>query len=233
MKLVKIKGWQKTSLIDFPENVSSVIFLAGCCFRCGYCHNPDLVLYHDRLEDIDEASLLKELEKKKGIIDGIVVSGGEPTMYNDLPQFIFKIKELGFLVKLDTNGSNPLMLKQLIDNGLLDYVAMDVKASIERYPEVVGRKIDLRLIKESIDILKKSKVDYEFRTTVVPGLVEEEDVVKIGAFLNGAKKFVIQNFRGEVNLVDNRYKHIKPFSGSELEKIKEKISNNFGHVEIR
>lgn len=233
MKLVKIKGWQKTSLIDFPENISSVIFLAGCNFRCGYCHNPDLVLYHDRLEDIDEGSLISELEKKKGIIDGVVISGGEPTLYKDLPKFIFKIKELGFLVKLDTNGTSPLMLKQLIDLGLIDYVAMDIKAPLSKYSSVIGGDVNLDVIKESISILKTGKIDYEFRTTMVPGLVEEEDVFNIAGFLNGAKKFVIQNFRGEVNLVDNRYRHLKPFSRSELEKIKEKISNNFGYVEIR
>ena len=231
--MVMIKGWQKTSLIDYEPYTASVIFLAGCSFNCGYCHNPELVLHFSDVPDIDEKEVLDYLEKKKIWIDGGCITGGEPTMHKDLPEFISKIKKLGLLVKLDTNGSNPKMVKKLLEEKLVDYIAMDIKTVLGRYDEVAGVKVDKKKIEKSIGLIKDSGVKHEFRTTVIPGIVGKKELFLIGKWLRGSKKFVIQNFRNTRPLLNPKMQEIKPYSKEELEDMKEVAKEYFEKVEIR
>ncbi len=231
--MVLIKGLQKLSLIDYEPNSVATIFVGGCNFRCGFCHNPDLVLHSRELRTIKEEEVLAFLEKRKKWLDGVCITGGEPTLYTDLPFFISKIKEKSFLVKLDTNGYNPLMIKRLVEKKLLDYIAMDIKTSLDDYENVVGVKVDINQIKKSIELIKNSGIDYEFRTTVVPRLITKENVVKIGKLLKGSKKYVLQNFRSKKDMIENRFKNIKPYKQSEIDDMKKSIKSYFGEVLIK
>ena len=170
---MKILGFVKTSMVDYPGNIVSTIFLGGCNFRCPFCHNPDLA--DNKGIELDKEKIFSFLKKRNGLIDGVCVSGGEPTIYSDLPSFLKDIKALGLKVKLDTNGSHPEMLKSVIEDGLVDYVAMDVKSSFKHYDNASGVHVDMEKIKDSIDIIKSSNVEYEFRTTMVPRFVRRED----------------------------------------------------------
>jgi pyruvate formate lyase activating enzyme len=225
-----IKHIQKTCLIDYPGKVSTIVFLAGCNFRCGYCHNRSLIIGYENLKDIDEDEVLKYLESKKKWVDGVVITGGEPLLY-DLESFIKKIKDLGFLVKLDTNGSNPKALKFLIDNNLLDCIAMDIKGPLNKYEEITGVKIDTKKIKESIEIVKKFK-DYEFRTTILPLFHTEQDIEKMGKLLKNSEIFYIQQFR-PIGCLNPNFEQEKQFSQKELEKFKEILKKYVKKVEIR
>jgi pyruvate formate lyase activating enzyme len=210
--MVKIKGLQKTSVIDYPGKISAVVFLGGCNFRCPYCQNPDLI--KDELPDMKETDFFSFLEERRKWIDGVCVSGGEPTIYKDLPAFIEKIKNKGFLVKLDTNGSNPGMLKVLLPS--LDYIAMDMKAPLEKYKEVCRGEVDVNKVKESIEIVKNSGVDHEFRSTIMPALHTREDVVKMASQLEGGKVFFLQGFRNLVTL-DPKFREEGGFSTEDME----------------
>lgn len=190
-----IKGLQKLTLIDYPDTVACTIFTFGCNLRCPYCHNPELVV-DDGRKNIDVEEIFQFLKDRKNFLDGVCITGGEPTLQNDLPEFMSKIKELGFLIKLDTNGTNPEMIDRLIKGKLVDYIAMDIKAPLERYEEVVLSKVDLENVKKSVEIIKNSGIDYEFRMTVPPQTFEEKDFVLIGEWLKGSKKFYIQQFKG-------------------------------------
>ena len=192
--MVEIKGIEKMTLVDYPGKVASTLFLPNCNFRCHYCHNPDLVLRPHTLKTIDEKELMNYLESKKKWIDGICITGGEPTIHKDLPEFIAKFKEKGFSVKLDTNGTNPEMLNLLIEKKLVDCIAMDIKAPLEKYDEVTGVTVNKESIKKSVELLKKSKIDCEFRTTVCPGMLDEKDMDTIGIWLKGEKKYFLQGF---------------------------------------
>lgn len=221
-----IKGLQKLTLVDYPGKVACTIFVFGCNFRCPFCQNPSLVI-DDGSPAIEEKEILNFLSERKGFLDGVCITGGEPTLQDDLPEFIRKIKSLGFLVKLDTNGTNPDMLKELIDEKLIDYVAMDIKTRLdfERYRSVV-RALDQKefeKVKKSIEVIRSSGVDYEFRTTVVPTLLSQEDVVEIAKYISGAKLFSIQQFRPDVTL-DKTFKSIKPYRKEELLRMKEECS---------
>jgi pyruvate formate lyase activating enzyme len=231
--MLPIKGFQKTSLIDFAPYTASTVFIGGCNFRCKFCHNPSLVLKHNEILGISEQEILDYISMKKKWIDGVCLTGGEPTLYPSLIGFIEKLKALGMLVKLDTNGTNPEMLKRLIDDKLVDSVAMDVKADILRYNEITNMEVDVDKIKQSIKTIIDSGIAHEFRTTVVPGLVEKQDIKQISKMLSGAKKFAIQNFRGNVDLIDNSLKGIKGFSKKELEEMKKIASEYFEEVEVR
>ena len=191
--MVEIGGLQKSSLIDFPQHICAVIFTQGCNFKCPYCHNPELII-EKADSNIIESALFKFLNSRKNKLDGVVITGGEPTLQKDLPEFIKKIKDMGFFVKLDTNGSNPQMLEKLIDEKLIDYVAMDIKAQIEKYSQIACAKINTKNILKSIEILKKSDIDFEFRTTVVKSQLEVTDFEKIGEMITGAKKYYLQRF---------------------------------------
>jgi pyruvate formate lyase activating enzyme len=233
MQDIAIKGVFKTSLLDYPGKISTVIFLGNCNFRCPFCHNPELVLKPESLPSIPPEEILDYLKEKRKWLDGLVVGGGEPTLHAGLPDFLAQVKAAGFLVKLDTNGTNPEMIKELLDRKIVDYVAMDIKAPLEKYGLLTGVKVDLEKIKQSVELLKNSNIDYEFRTTVVPGLHEEDDFPKIGQWLKGSKKYFLQQFANDHALVDDQLQKVQPFRPSKLEKIAENLKEFFEIVEIR
>jgi pyruvate formate lyase activating enzyme len=189
-----IKGFQKLSLIDYPDKLCATIFVGNCNFRCGYCYNKDLILHADHLTTIPENLVLNFLDKRKLFLDGLCIGGGEPTLHDDLPNFLIQVKKLGYAIKLDTNGSNPSMLQQLINTRLIDYCAMDIKAPLQKYVQVTNVPVDMRLIKQCIRILKKGAIDYEFRTTVTPDILSLEDIAELVSDLQTAKRYVIQQF---------------------------------------
>ncbi|MFH1645099.1 MAG: anaerobic ribonucleoside-triphosphate reductase activating protein [Candidatus Omnitrophota bacterium] len=212
-ELPEIKGFQEVSLIDWEGKVSSILFLGGCNFKCGFCHSKDLVLNYNNLETISFDVVESFLNSKKGWVDGVVITGGEPTLYGQkLINLIQKIKELGFLVKLDTNGTNPSLLKVLIDKKLIDYFAMDIKAPFEEdhYKQATGADVNIDDIILSKDIIMNSGADYEFRTTFVPGGVDLGDIEKISAQISNAKKYCIQQFVPR-DVLDPRFMQIKPY----------------------
>jgi len=208
---MKIGGLQKLTLVDYPNKIAATVFLSGCNFKCGFCHNPSLVNIKKDEEEISETEFFKFLKTKQSLIDGICITGGEPTINADLPEFIKKIRDLNFSIKLDTNGNNPEMLERLIEEKLLNFIAMDIKTSPEKYEQVVrgniypvksrvagSRQSEIfNRVKKSVELIKKSGINYEFRTTVVPGIVERQDIEKIGKWLKGVKKYVLQQFRNQ------------------------------------
>jgi pyruvate formate lyase activating enzyme len=231
--MIPIKGFVKTSLVDFTPYTSSTIFLAGCNFRCRYCHNPDIVLNYNSIKDIKEEEVLNYIEGKKQWVDGVCISGGEPTLYPELIDFASRLKEKGFLVKIDTNGTNPGLLKGMIEKKLVDRIAMDIKANLDKYDEVAEVNVDKDKIQKSIELIRNSGIEYEFRTTVIPGIVGKKEIFLIGKWLKGSKRFAIQNFRGGVNLIDNNLKEMKGYSKEELDEMKKIASEYFDEVEIR
>ncbi|MDR0693531.1 MAG: anaerobic ribonucleoside-triphosphate reductase activating protein [Puniceicoccales bacterium] len=191
---MKVGGIQKISLIDFPGKISCVLFTQGCNFCCPFCHNESLVLPEKFGPPMEESEIFNFLNAKKGKIEAVVMSGGEPTLQDDLEDFLKKIRELGFLIKLDTNGSRPEVLDNLYRAKLLDYVAMDIKHRFERYAEITNVSVSVDKIKRSVDLIKNSGMDYEFRTTVVPAFHTSYDIRSIIFQLSGAKRFVLQEF---------------------------------------
>ena len=191
---MKIYGLQKMTLLDFPGRVACTVFLNGCDFRCPFCHNYDLAC--GTAEPVmEEAELLTFLDKRRGLLDGVAVTGGEPCLHRDLPDLLGKIRKIGLAVKLDTNGAHPGMLRTLMEEGLLDYFAMDIKNSPEKYAETCGvPEADLAAVRESIRILMEGTVEYEFRTTLVKELHSSEDVDKMGRMIAGAKRYFLQCF---------------------------------------
>ena len=191
---MNIAGLQKMTLLDFPGRIACTVFLPGCNLRCPFCHNASLVLPEREKDIITETELMDFLVSRKKKLDGVCVTGGEPTLYIDLPELLRKIKDLGFQVKLDTNGTNPKMLGRIIEDGLCDYVAMDIKNSPQKYTATCGGMDVLDKVKESAAILMQDRVDYEFRTTVMHPLHTPDDLKQIGYWLQGAKRYFIQNF---------------------------------------
>ncbi|HUT96395.1 MAG TPA: anaerobic ribonucleoside-triphosphate reductase activating protein [Candidatus Paceibacterota bacterium] len=245
---MKIGGLQKLTLVDYPGKVAATVFLIGCNFRCGFCQNLDIVDPEraERVEgQISESDFFKFLDSKIGLIDGICITGGEPTINADLEDFIKKIKVKEFLIKLDSNGSNPEMLERLIREKLLDFIAMDVKTSPEKYKEAIGEKIHpiksreagspeatFNRVKQSVDLIKNSGIDYEFRTTVVPGLVEKDDIEKIGQWLQGAKKIALQQFQNK-KVLDKEFEKVLPYPDETLKKFKKILEKYIERVELR
>ena len=193
---MKIKGLQKTTLLDYPEKLACTVFTGGCNFRCPFCHNASLVLRPSDVDEISEESFFSYINKRKGLLDGVCITGGEPLLNKDIEDFISRIKSLGFLVKLDTNGAFPDRLEALLDKGLVDYVAMDVKNSPAKYAITAGLedKLDLSLIERSIKIIMNKAPDYEFRTTVVRELHTEEDIEEISKWLVGTRRYFLQKY---------------------------------------
>jgi len=230
---MRIGGLQKLTLIDYPGKVAATVFLFGCNFRCPYCHNPELVYskFGEGQIQIKESDFFKFLKERIGFLDGICITGGEPTIHSDLPKFIRKIKKIGFLIKLDTNGSNPDMLKELVENNLVDFVAMDIKTSILKYKKF-GAEHEIPQIQKSINIIWDSDKDYEFRTTVAPEIVDEKDIEEIGQWLKGSKKIALQQFRPE-KVLDLSFQNIKPYSLQELEKMVKILEPHIEKVELR
>lgn len=207
---LSIKGFLPTSLLDWPGKVCSVLFLQGCNFRCPYCHNPSLVGDAGEESGIEWEDFTGYLETKKGWIDGVVVTGGEPTIHSWLPSLVRETDGMGFPVKLDTNGSRPKMLKQLVEQGGVESISMDVKTSLGKYPLVARTRVSVESILRSIDIIKGSGIGHEFRCTVVPGLVDFADLRQIAQRLIGADLFTLQQFRPD-NTLDSSLSTLKPY----------------------
>ena len=232
---MEIGGLEKSTLIDYPGRIAATVFLLGCNFRCPFCYSSELVLPEKMAEQpkIAEKAFFDFLKERQGLLEGVVICGGEPTIHKDLPDFIKRIKDLGFLLKLDTNGSNPEMLRELMQDGLVDYVAMDIKAPLgAKYDLATGVKVDLDKIKESIEIIKGSGVDYEFRSTIVPSIHTKEDVIQMAKDISPAKKYYLQNFRGE-KTIDPRFEEIKPYAKDFLLEIQKEISSFFEICQVR
>ena len=189
---MKINGLLKLTLLDFPGHTACTVFFGGCNFRCPFCHNATLV--RGEGENITEEEFFKFLSKRQGLLDGVCITGGEPLLQRDIADFMRKIKELGFEVKLDTNGSFPEKLKELCSVGLVDYVAMDIKSSLEGYSRAAGVSVNTEKVRESVDFLVGGTVDYEFRTTVAKGAVLPSDMEGIGELISGAKRYFLQGF---------------------------------------
>jgi len=229
--VVALKGLEKFAPKDFPGFIASTVFLAGCTFRCPYCHNPDLVLEPERLADIPIDFFLAYLDSRKGWLEGICVTGGEPLMSEHLDAFLAVLKERGLLVKLDTNGSLPDRLDILIRAGLVDRLAMDIKAPLDRYREVTGSRVNPEVVARSAALVRTSGLPYVFRTTVVPGLVDAVDIERIGTWLKGAEVFQIQQF-SPVNALDADYRKIKPYGRDDIRRLADAARPFFGEVRI-
>ena len=227
MKLV-IKGFIQNSLLDWDGKIVSTLYTPYCNFRCPYCQNAGLVLEPEQLETIPFEVIGDYLKKNKEWVDGICLTGGEPCIFKDLPEFIRKIRDIGVMVKFDTNGTFPKMLKRLIDEKLVEYLALDIKGPLEE--EAYGRSIGvenkyvLERVKKSIKIIMNSGIDYELRTTIVPTLHTEEDIEKIAKFIKGAKKYALQNFSAQGEILDPKFKEIKPYHIETLNKMQDLVS---------
>jgi pyruvate formate lyase activating enzyme len=221
---MRIGGVRGTTLKDYPDKISSIFFTLGCNFRCPYCYNKKLAL--DELKPFDDEWINTFLQERKGFSDAIVISGGEPTIQPDLPDFLKKIKSLGYLTSIETNGSRPEILERLINEKLIDFIAMDVKAPLNKYREIVGFDIDPEKIRKSINVVRKFP-NHEFRTTIVPGLLDEKDILEIVKLIKGAKMYRLQQFRPEEEMIQPKLKKTEPYSMDFLEKIAAKIKSNF------
>ena len=221
---MEINGFLKMTLLDFPGKVAATIFCGGCNFLCPFCHNAFLVTEREKAENFSEEEILSFLEKRQGLLDGVCITGGEPLLQPDLEDFIRKIKSMGFFVKLDTNGYLTKKLRHLVNEGIIDYVAMDIKNSLEKYALTVGLdKLNTDNIKESIDFLIQGKVDYEFRTTVTEEFHSLEDINAIGELIKGAKKYFLQNFEDSGHLIGEG---LTPVSSENLVKMQQ-IATDF------
>jgi pyruvate formate lyase activating enzyme len=224
---MKFSGLQKTSLLDYPDRVASVLFTPGCNLRCPYCHNHQIAT-NPQPPFLQEGAALAVLEGRKKYIDSVVVTGGEPCMHKEMPKFLSKLKEHGFMVKLDTNGCYPDILQECL--GIVDYVAMDVKTSLEKY-KLLGLA-DSAVIQRSVEIIKAGKVPYEFRTTVVPQIVNPEDIPAIGELVKGAKVLALQQFvPGDI--LDKRYASVKPYSPEVIAGFAETLKKYVDKVVLR
>ena len=229
--MVEIKGLEKFAPKDFPGYISSTIFLGGCNFRCPFCHNSDLVLRPEILPTFPLDYFLSFLDSRKGWLEGICITGGEPLLHDDLETLLILIKDRDLLVKVDTNGSFPSRLENLIQKKLVDYIAMDVKAPLARYQEVTRAAVNEEDIVRSVDIIKNSGLGYVFRTTLVPGLVGPEDIKKICQMLNGAKIYQLQQFI-PLNTLDSHYLQKKPYRREEIQGLAKIAEPYFSEVRI-
>lgn len=228
---MQIHGLNKTTLLDYPEHVAATVFTGGCNFCCPFCHNADLVLHPGEVPTLSEEEVLTFLQKRKNVLTGVCITGGEPTLQPDLPDFIRKLKELGYLVKLDTNGYRPEVLKSLLKEKLLDYVAMDIKNAKHKYDKAVGKdKMDIECIEESVEFLKSGNIPYEFRTTVVKELHTEADFEAIGEWLSGAKAYFLQGYRDNENVIQ---KGFTTYTKGEMEAFVEILKKYINRVELR
>jgi pyruvate formate lyase activating enzyme len=224
-----IGGFQKLTLSDYPGNTACIIFTKGCNFNCSYCQNSSLIKINDK-DLITEDDIFKYLESRKKLLDGVVISGGETTIKKNLKELIIKIKNMGFKVKLDTNGSNPNLLEELIKEKLLDYVAMDIKNIFSKYEEVINAKVKIDNIKKSIEILKNSEIDHEFRTTIIKNYHDIPKILKICKYLGKKEKIYLQNFEDSEYV---RNKKLKSFTREELIDIQEKVGRSYSNVIVR
>lgn len=228
---MQIHGFNKTTLLDYPKHLACTIFLGNCNFRCPFCHNKGLVLSPDSLPFIPNSVIFEYLEKRKNIIEGVCITGGEPTLSPDLPDFISKIKNMGFLVKLDTNGYRPQVIQELLANNLLDYIAMDIKSAPKNYHHLTGlTQIDINKIYESVRTIMNSGIEYEFRTTLVKELHTIRDIEDIGNWLSGCDSYYIQSYRENEDVISPGF---TSFNAEELLIFQNKLLNQIKNVQIR
>jgi pyruvate formate lyase activating enzyme len=229
--MVEIRGLEKFSSKDFPGHISSTVFLGGCTFRCPFCHNADLVLRPEVFPVLPMDLFMSYLDSRKGWLEGVCVTGGEPLLSEDLEDLVRVVKERGLLVKIDTNGSLPARLEKLVAEGLVDWIAMDIKAPLERYSEVVGAAVRDEDIVRSVDVIRGSGLNYLFRTTVVPGLLGREDIRKIGMWLEGAEVYQLQQFVPH-DTVDPAYLEVRPYPREEFIMLQEIARPFFKEVRV-
>lgn len=227
---MQIHGFNKTTLLDYPGIVAATIFTGGCNFRCPFCQNADLVLDPNSQPIIPEEEVLNHLGKRKGITKGVCITGGEPTLQKDLVEFIKRIKEMDLLVKIDSNGYRPDILKELIDRKLIDYIAMDIKSSPTRYHEAAGTAIEIEKIKESVNLIMRSGLSYEFRTTVVKELHDIETMAEIADFISGADKYFLQGYEDSDRVIARGF---SAYTRQELEGFKTVLKGKIKEVTIR
>lgn len=227
-------GLQKTTLVDYPGKVAATVFAIGCNFRCPYCHNPELVLPEliKKQPKITEKEILNFLKEHQELLEGICITGGEPTLQPDLIDFIKKVKSLGFSVKLDTNGSFPDILKNLIEKKLIDYIAMDVKAPKQKYEIFTLGNVSIEDINESIELLKQDKIDYEFRTTLAPDILDENDILAIVDWIKPASHYTLQRFQNN-KVLDEEFKNVQAWPEQRVKSLLEKIKPYFSECNIR
>ncbi|MBN1369618.1 MAG: anaerobic ribonucleoside-triphosphate reductase activating protein [Dehalococcoidaceae bacterium] len=211
-----IRGYKDISLIDYPGLLAPVVFLGGCNFQCPFCHNRDLVLKPQNKTPFTEEDILTRIEDARVLADGVVITGGEPTLWSGLEDFIIRLKAMGLKVKLDTNGSLPAILEDLTHKNLLDYIAMDIKSPLEDYNRAAGVCVNAGSIVKSIDLIQSSGLNHEFRTTCVPGFIDEQAIQSICSLLAEGERYTLQNFK-PVNTIDPRCMEIRPFSSEEME----------------
>ncbi len=226
---MNIGGFDKVTLLNYPDNVACTIFTIGCNFKCPFCHNSSLII-NNKSSIIDEQYIFDYLEKRKNLLDGVCISGGEPLIQKDIIEFVNKIKNLGYKVKIDTNGSKPDVLKKLIDQNLVDYVAMDIKNTFDKYEITICKKTNIDNIKKSMDILKESNIDYEFRTTLVKEYHNINDIKEICKLLDTKSKYYLQNFVSNEEVLN---KNLHGFSIDELKEIEKELKKDYPNVMFR
>lgn len=229
---MRIGALQKTTLIDYPGKISALVFTQGCNFRCPYCHNPELVEPRLFTPPMPEEEILAFLAKRRGLLDALVITGGEPLLHPDIKDFLRRVKTMGYLVKLDTNGSQPALLGEILAGELVDYIAMDIKGSLEKYPTITGSPVDIEAIRASIALIRQAGFPYEFRTTLVRSLLAPDDILSIGRLIEGASRYVLQRFVAS--------KHIAPefigeesFSEGDLAAVQAGLTSLVGECLIR
>jgi pyruvate formate lyase activating enzyme len=229
-----VKGWVKSTLLDYPGKIAASLFSGGCNFRCPNCHNADLVLSPDQLPDVPQDEIWALLQKRRGLLDGVVISGGEPTLQPGLSDLAARLREMGYLVKLDTNGYRPGVVQSLIDAGLVDYVAMDVKAPLDpaKYALAAGVEVDIARIQRTVDLLRQGEIAYEFRTTVVPGILEEDDIVQIARDIAGARHYYLQQFVPR-NTLDPAMLQRRPYVPDRVRAMAEQARPWVRHLDLR
>jgi pyruvate formate lyase activating enzyme len=228
---MKIGGLQKTSLLEYPDTICAIIWTIGCNFNCPFCYNPQLVTEKTKL--ISEEEIFSFLKTRKGKLEGVSISGGEPLLQKDLKNFLKKIRTMGYLIKIDTNGAFPKKLDQLLDQKLVDYVAMDIKSPSQKYHKITGTTINIEDINTSIKLIKKSAPDYEFRTTFVPTFLTKKDIIQIATWLKGAKRFYLQQYKHNTPHLSESMVEVKPYTKKYILGTLEQIQPYFEQCDTR
>jgi len=229
---MKIGALQKVSLIDYPGEICAIVFTQGCNFRCPYCHNPELVNPDLYGEILPEEEIFSFLTKRKGKIDAVTITGGEPTIQHDLIEFAKRIRKKGYLIKIDTNGSNPEVIEKLISMKLLDYIAMDIKSPADKHKVITNSHIGYEKITQTIKLIMKSEIPYEFRTTVLKKLLDENDIIDISNSIRNAKLYILQQFTPS-KVLDQRFIRYESYTREELESLSKKIAQSVASILIR
>jgi pyruvate formate lyase activating enzyme len=229
---MKLGGLQETSLLDYPDKICAIVWTVGCNFRCPFCYNTDMVYGKSELIPVDH--VYSFLDKRKGKLDALSITGGEPLLHEDITEFIQTVKDKGFLIKLDTNGTFPGRLDRLLNAGLIDYVSMDIKAPKEKYELLAGVPVDVDSISKSIKLIMTKAPDYEFKTTMVPSLLDKKDVEAMSLWIKNAKRYFLQQFKSDVKVIDQkRLSSVEPFEKKDFEEMKEIVSLNVKECLVR